>query len=274
VLLPHTPTLTGSEDGLGAAARRIGCAAGALLSALLLLSVAPYHMGWIVGTLLCAVVILSAWRPGDGLLGLAGLGPVATLLAGWRAPDRGAHARVSGRRGGTAHRLAAGTSHSGAHRLAGRRPDRRRPGVGDRVVGAAAAGAAGTGRRGIAAGLAGTQVPRRGKRGHDRDPVRGRTLPVPRRRRRLRAASGGAGSPGADDGGGRDGRGSLQHSPSRDGRAAVRACQRNVPQPAGARTRQRAVHRSQRGGIVFRDGALLRARTRRAEAVRTRPVGD
>ena len=86
--MPQTPTPARSEDRVDAAVRRIGCAAGSVLGVLLLASIAPYDVGWAAMTIVCLVAIVSAWRPADGLLILAGLGPVATALAVLLGADR------------------------------------------------------------------------------------------------------------------------------------------------------------------------------------------
>lgn len=88
MLLSQTLTPARPEDGVDVAVRRFGCAAAAALGVLLLWSLAPYHVGWVAVTIVCLVAIVSAWRPADGLLVLAGLGPVATMLAVVLRADR------------------------------------------------------------------------------------------------------------------------------------------------------------------------------------------
>src|SRR5262245_6065802 len=48
----------------------------------------PHHPGWAAAAVVCLVAILSAWRPEDGLLVLAGLGPIAPVLAILVGADR------------------------------------------------------------------------------------------------------------------------------------------------------------------------------------------
>ena len=89
MLFSRRLTNTRVENATFAAASwRGGCAAGAFLATLLLLSMAP-HAGWPAWAVIGFVAVLSAWRPEDGLLVLAGLGPVAPMLAVLVGGDRG-----------------------------------------------------------------------------------------------------------------------------------------------------------------------------------------